>query len=63
VAGVSCGGPDGDCRYDLAAGTVVQLMAIDGDDDFRRWRNDCEGQGQTCTLTVGPMSHAKAEFE
>jgi hypothetical protein len=60
-AGISCDGPAGDCRFDLPAGTVVELTPVDGDQVFYRWRNDCDMQGVPCTLTLGPR-HAKAEF-
>lgn len=62
--GVTCAGPDGDCRFDLASGTVVVLTAIDQEDSFDRWREACDGEGATCTLTLdASITRAKAEFE
>jgi hypothetical protein len=61
-SGVGCG-PDDDCRFDLPAGTDVVLTPIDGEGQFREWRNACENQGATCTLTLGTDTHARADFD
>ncbi|HUQ07426.1 MAG TPA: hypothetical protein VM261_33265 [Kofleriaceae bacterium] len=60
--GVSCTGPDGDCRFQIERGTVVVLTPVDGDDQFAQWRDACDGQNTTCTLTLDAMKRTKAEF-
>ena len=63
LPGVTCAGPDGDCRIRIPRGSTVVLTPVDGDDQFARWRDACEGQAPTCTLTLVMNARAKAEFD
>jgi hypothetical protein len=63
--GIDCAGPQGDCSYSIAPGTVM-LTAVDGPGGhaFVDWTTpNCIGAGRTCGLSVTvPVTLVGASF-
>jgi hypothetical protein len=53
-------GVPGDCSWQLAAGTLVELDASSG--NFDRWTSSCAGRDDSCTLSLSSSSTVGARF-